>query len=86
MHQRFVGKMEDDDTESGLRLAIARRRMCTEVLFLINELFTEFYSSLAATVCGMILRESSVIKLLSNQMEWSIRVVLMGASMSMQLP
>ena len=59
------------ELDAKLRIGAARRQMALEVLFLVSELLTEFYSTAAATLCGIILRKSSVVTLLRNDMPWS---------------
>lgn len=69
---RFTANVDaEEQLATSLQLLSARQLMATEVLFLINELFTEFYCIVAATICGMILRRSSVVTKLSNGMSWS---------------
>ena len=48
----------------------ARRRMSTEAIFLINELSTELYTSLAVIISGVILRDSSVVTLINTELTW----------------
>ena len=63
---------QEERLAASSQLLAARHKMATEVLLLINELFTEFFSTAAATICGMILRDSEVITQLSNELTWSM--------------
>lgn len=74
----FVGRTsmdpEADRCQETLKvrrqLWVARRRMSTEAIFLVNELFTEFYTTVAVVICGIVLRDSSVVTLLSSELTW----------------
>ena len=48
----------------------ARRRMSTEVIFLVNELFTEFFTTNMVVICGIIFRDSAVVTSLNNDLSW----------------
>ena len=73
VHARFVGVItQSEQAEKALaarrRLMAARRQLSTEVLSVINELFTEFFATIAAAVCGVILHNSSVATLLDSDL------------------
>ncbi len=73
VHARFVGVItQSEQAEEALaarrRLMAARRRLSTEVVSVINELFTEFFATTAAAVCGVILHSSSVETLLDSDL------------------
>lgn len=77
--QRFTGNVNAKAKLAlSLQVLSARQKMATEVLFLINELFTEFFSVVAATICGIILRDSTVVTLLRNEMSWSTLPVFLA--------
>ncbi len=70
---RFAGIIAQTEQAEGAlvarrRLIAARRQLSTEVVSVINELFTEFYATIAAAVCGVILRGSSVVTLLDSDL------------------
>ena len=51
-------------------LLSARRRLSTEIISLINDLFIEIYCSAVASVFGIIFRTSQVITLLNSELTW----------------
>ena len=70
---RFAGIIAQTEQAEGAlaarrHLIVARRRLSTEVVSVINELFTEFYATIVAAICGVILRGSSVVTLLDSDL------------------
>ena len=70
---RFAGIIAQTEQAEGAlvarrRLIAARRQLSTEVVSVINELFTEFFATTAAAICGMILHSSSVETLLDSDL------------------
>ncbi len=70
---RFAGIIAQTEQAEGAlaarrHLIVARRRLSTEVVSVINGLFTEFYATIVAAICGVILRGSSVVTLLDSDL------------------
>ncbi len=70
---RFAGIIAQTEQAEGALVArrhliVARRQLSTEVVSVINELFTEFFATTAAAICGVILHSSSVATLLDSDL------------------
>ena len=65
-------KVGDADVASKVarQLLKARRRMATEVISFINDLFIEFYSPAAVVMCGMVFRGSKYVTALETELTW----------------
>ena len=71
--QKHVGaiteiKQAEEALAARRRLMTARRQLSSEVMSIVNELFTEFYVTVAAIILGAILQRSTVFTLLASDL------------------
>jgi len=73
-HQRFNPLAQKQNDKAKLlddamrHLLQARRKLATEVITLMNDLFVELYCTGTAAICGVIFRSSSAVTLLDSEL------------------
>jgi len=83
-----VGKWKqaaNDTLQASRKLLAARRQLSTEVIFLVNELFSEFVCTAATVAFGFILSDSSAVSSLSIEMTWDMLPAFLAAQYGPEL-